>query len=211
MLDSTKILIIDDDQDILYTVREICEFCNYKVYTENSGETGYNTALRIKPDLVIVDYHMPGWDGLMTVRKIHEALPNTLIMVLTVDENQDTANKFLLAGATDFSVKPIKAPDLISRIKINLQLHEAQTHLHTKTEQSYLEKGISALTLDKIKECMRAQKNPSTIHDISAGVDLAYKTVHKYVQYLVEHNQVEIVHQYGTLGRPRNQYRLIGK
>jgi len=209
MPDTTKIVIIDDDLDILYTVSEICEFCDYKVFTANNGEDGYQLTLKEKPDLVIVDYHMPGWDGMLTVKKIHAALPNVLIMVLTVDENQEIADKFLSVGASDFSVKPIKAPDLIARIKINLQLNEMKTHMHSKTEQAYIEKGISVLTLDKIRIYLKKQLNTVTIQDVSTGVSLSYKTVHRYIQYMVDNHEVEIIHQYGTLGRPKNQYKLF--
>jgi two-component system response regulator DctR len=209
MSENTKVIVIDDNHDILFTVKEICEFCDYTVFTADKGEVGYKLALVEKPDLIIIDYHMPGWDGLLTVKKIHQSMPDVAILVLTVDENQETAEEFLKAGATDFAVKPIKAPDLIARMKINLQLKAMQSQLVSNQEQEYIEKGISALTLDKIENFMREQSQPLTIQDVSTSVELSYKTVHRYIQYLVEINRVETIHQYGTIGRPKNRYQII--
>lgn len=209
MSDKIKVIVIDDNHDILFTVKEICEYCGYKVFTVDQGEDGYKLALKEKPELIIIDYHMPGWDGLLTVKKISEALPDTAILVLTVDENQETAENFLKAGATDFAIKPIKAPDLIARMKINLQLQTIQAQHAIRQEQEFIEKGISALTLDKIEAYMRDQKTPLTIHEVSSSVQLSYKTVHRYIQYLVENHRVETIHQYGTVGRPKNRYQII--
>lgn len=209
MSENSKVIVIDNDHDILYTVKEICEYCNYTVFTADNGEEGYQLALKEKPELIVIDYHMPGWDGLFTVKKIHQVMPDIAILVLTVDENQETAELFLEAGATDFAVKPIIAPDLIARMKINLQLRSIQSNLVVKQEQDYIEKGISAKTLDLIIKYMKEQKSPVTLHDISTSVNLSYKTVHKYILYLVNNNQVETVHQYGTIGRPKNKYRIL--
>ncbi|MCH4890192.1 response regulator [Acidaminobacter sp. JC074] len=204
-----KVVVIDDNHDILFTVKEICEFCGYTVFTADQGETGYKLALKEKPQLIIIDYHMPGWDGLLTVKKITKDLPQAAILVLTVDENQETAENFLNAGATDFAIKPIKAPDLIARMKINLQLQNMQSQNTVKQEQEYIEKGISAITLEKIETFMRNENSPVTIHDVSIAVELSYKTVHRYIQYLVENNKAETIHQYGTVGRPKNRYQIL--
>ena len=209
MSEKIKVIVIDDNHDILFTVKEICEFCDYTVHTADQGEIGYKLAMKIKPDLIIIDYHMPGWDGLLTVKKIHKELPEVAILVLTVDENQETAEEFLKAGATDFAIKPIKAPDLIARMKINLQLKTMQSRLVINQEQEYIEKGISALTLGKIETFMREQKSPVTLQEVSQSVELSYKTVHRYIQYLVESNRAETIHQYGTIGRPKNRYQIL--
>jgi len=209
MSNNIKVIVIDNDHDILFTVKEVCEFCDYTVFTADRGEKGYKLALEVKPELIIIDYHMPGWDGLQTVKKIHKALPEVAILVLTVDENQETAEKFLQAGATDFAIKPIKAPDLIARMKINLQLQSMQSQQAVKQEQEYIDKGMSAITLEKIVGFMRSQSTPVTLHEVSTSVELSYKTVHKYMQYLVENKQAETIHQYGIIGRPKNRYQII--
>lgn len=208
MAETVKIVVIDDEEDILFTLKEICNFCGYEAHTANSGEAGIELVKQVKPKLVIVDYHMPGLNGLTTVKKLKSIMPELVILVLTVDERQEISDKFMAVGATDFAIKPIKAPDLIARIKVNLHIYNVQKELNEKKERVYLDKGISTATLDLIKNYIKNQDNEVTISDITKGVHLAYQTVHRYVQYMLEQEELEIVHIYGKLGRPKNRYRL---
>lgn len=208
MADKVKVVVIDDEEDILFTLKEICDFCGYEAHTANNGEDGIELVKQVKPKLVIVDYHMPGLNGLTTVKKLKSLMPELAILVLTVDERQEISDKFMAVGATDFAIKPIKAPDLIARIKVNLHIYDVQQELNAKRERVYLDKGISTATLDLIKNYIKDQENEVTISDITKGVHLAYQTVHRYVQYMLEQEELEIVHIYGKLGRPKNRYRL---
>lgn len=203
-----KILIIDDEPDILFTLKEICNYCGYEAITTTSGKEGYQIVQAQKPNMVIVDYHMPEWDGLTTVKKLNSLGYNLPILVLTVDEQQETADKFMLEGATDFSIKPIKAPDLIARIKVNLQIYEIQKQMMMKKEEIYLEKGISYATLKLITDFLQTQTEEVTFEEITIGVNLAYQTVHRYIQHLTKNDHLEVFPIYGNLGRPKNKYRL---
>ncbi|GAB6109626.1 response regulator [Fusibacter bizertensis] len=206
--ESIKILIIDDEPDILFTLKEICNYCGYEAITTTSGKEGYQMVQTLTPNMVIVDYHMPEWDGLTTVKKLSSLGLNLPILVLTVDEQQETADKFMLEGATDFSIKPIKAPDLIARIKVNLQIYEIQKQMLLKKEEIYLEKGISYATLKVITDFMQAQTEEVTFEEITIGVNLAYQTVHRYIQHLLKNDFLDVFPIYGNLGRPKNKYRL---
>ena len=204
-----KIVIIDDEQDILYTIKEICMHGGWEAVTASSGRQGYELCEIHKPSLVIVDYHMPDWDGLTTVKNIRNLDSTVSILVLTVDERQEIAEKFIAAGATDFAIKPIKSPDLISRIKMNLRISEIQKKYAAEKRQVFLDKGISPATLSIICDFLREHEDGLTIDDITGGLNLAYQTVHWYIQYLIEYKKVEIVPIYGQLGRPKNKYKLI--
>ncbi|MBF4691957.1 response regulator [Fusibacter ferrireducens] len=207
-VESVKILIIDDEPDILFTLKEICDFCGYEAITTTSGQEGYEIVKSELLNMAIVDYHMPGWDGLTTVKKLRSLKNDLPILVLTVDEQQETCDKFIAVGATDFSIKPIKAPDLISRIKVNLQICEIQKMMTAKKEEVYLEKGICEATLRHVTDFLIAQNCEVTFEEITAGVNLAYKTVHRYIQYLEKNDFLEIIPIYGNLGRPKNKYKL---
>lgn len=209
--DSPEIVIIDDEPDILYTIKEICRYGGWEAATALNGREGYELCRIFKPKLVIVDYHMPDWDGLTTVKKIRQLDNAASILILTVDERQDTAEKIIAAGATDFAVKPIKSPDLISRIKINLKIHEVQKKHAFEKKQAYIDKGISPATLSIICDYLREQKDGLTIDDIANGINLAYQTVHRYISHLLEEKEIEIVPIYGKMGRPKNKYKLLQK
>ncbi|SKA95802.1 Response regulator of citrate/malate metabolism [Caloramator quimbayensis] len=205
-----KIIIIDDEVDIQYTIKEICEYAGWEGIVAQNGKEGSELCRKIKPNLVIVDYHMPDWDGLTTVKKIREFDGTVSILVLTVDERQEIAEKFIAAGASDFALKPIRTPDLISRIKINLMINDMQKNYERERKQVFIEKGISQATLDLICDYLKSNE-ALTIDEITKGVNLAYQTVHRYIQYLLEEEIVEIMPQYGQLGRPKNKYKLSTK
>jgi two-component system, CitB family, response regulator DctR len=204
-----KIVIIDDEPDILYTIKEICLHGGWEAATASNGREGYELCKTHRPNLAIVDYHMPDWDGLTTVKKIRLLDNAVSILVLTVDERQEIAEKFIEAGATDFAIKPIKSPDLISRIKMNLRINEIQQKYIEEKHQVYIDKGISPATLSIICEYFREKGEGLTIDDITGCLNLAYQTVHRYVQYLIEEKKIEIVPIYGQIGRPKNKYKLL--
>ena len=203
-----KIVIIDDEPDIQYTIKEICLHGGWEPIIAKSAMQGYELCKTQKPNVVIVDYHMPDWDGLTTVKKIRMVNTEISILVLTVDERQEIAEKFIEAGATDFAIKPIKSPDLISRIKMNLKINEMQHNYIEEKQQMFIEKGISPATLSIISDYMKEQAEGLTIEEITKGVNLAYQTVHRYIQYLLENKGIEVVPIYGQLGRPKNKYRM---
>ncbi|MBN2897854.1 MAG: response regulator [Clostridia bacterium] len=204
----TKILIIDDEPSIVFTIQEICNVSGYEAITAMNGQDGFELVKSNDVDLVIVDYNMPGWDGLITTKKIKAHDPSLPILVLTVDEQQQTADKFMAAGANDFSIKPIKAPDLIARINVHLQIRDMQKQIKRKKEDLYIEKGISYATLLLITEYLRDQVEPVTFEDITTNVNLAYQTVHRYIKFLESNSFLEITPIYGHLGRPKNKYLL---
>ncbi|MDD3706500.1 MAG: response regulator [Clostridiaceae bacterium] len=204
-----EIVIIDDEPDILYTIKEICRYGGWEAATAPNGRQGYELCKLHKPSLAIVDYHMPDWDGLTTVKKIRQLDNAISILVLTVDERQEIAEKFIAAGATDFAIKPIKSPDLISRIKVNLRINQIQKKYISELKQVYIDKGISPATLSIICDYINEQGDGLTIDDIANGLHLAYQTVHRYISHLLEEKKIEIVPIYGQLGRPKNKYKLL--
>lgn len=206
-----KIVVIDDEPDIQYTIKEICLYGGWDAIIAESGMQGYELCKIHNPSIVIVDYHMPDWDGLTTVKKIRQLDNAVSILVLTVDERQEIAEKFIAAGATDFAIKPIKSPDLISRINMNLKINEIQKRYSEERQQIFIDKGISPATLSIICDYLKEQKEGLTIDEITAGVNLAYQTVHRYIQYLIEENKLEIIPIYGQIGRPKNKYKISSK
>ncbi len=202
-----KVLIIDDNEDIRFTVSEICDFAGWTPVTAGNGFEGAELFKSEKPDLVVVDYHMPMLDGMETIEQIRKTDRKVPIIVLTVDERQEIADEFLAIGATDFALKPIKAPDLIARIKVNLRIAQL-----LKIESGLAEdnvKGISGATQKIIIEFMKQQGEPLTIEEITEGVELAYQTVHRYLMNMVREGRVITVCDYGKVGRPKNRYRLV--
>ncbi|WP_099159918.1 response regulator [Virgibacillus ndiopensis] len=202
---STTVLIVDDNEDIRYTLNEICKFAEYNVVEASTGRQAVELCKKIIPDLVLLDYHMPNWDGLKTTKEIRYYNQRVPIIILTVDERQEIANSFLNAGATDFALKPFKAPDLLSRIRINLKI----SRLTDDKNSVFVDKGINQATLMSIKNYLLTQNNPSSINEIQQNLPIAYQTVHRYLNYLEGKGEVEVISHYGKKGRPKNMYKFI--
>ena len=201
-MENTKtILAIDDNPDILYTLEQIFKFQGWIPVLASGYAEAEEKIRKEKIDLILVDYHMPGMDGISTVREIRKKLPKTPIIVLTIEEEEAIVNRFMEAGADDYSLKPIKAIDLIARIKVHLQYHEKSQYYETH------DKGISRVTLDKLESHMRPLDDFKDIDELEEITQIKKKTLYRYLQYLLKEGRIEQEYSYGEMGRPRTLYR----
>ena len=197
-----NILIIDDNEDILYTLEEICKYQGWKALKATGYEEAkvYFSSRHI--DLIIIDYHMPELDGVTVVKEIRKNFDKIPIIVLTVEERDSIVEKFMAAGASDYALKPIKAVDLISRIKVHLQYHEK-----IRFYEDY-EKGISKVTLQKIESYLGTAESFVSAEDIEKYTEIKLKTVYRYMTYMVKSGKVNTEYSYQDSGRPKITYKL---
>ena len=196
------ILAIDDNQDILFTLMAIGETFGWKVCAESDSRLAVERVRKLEPDLILVDYHMPGQDGLSTVRHIRSQNRTVPIIVLTVDERQEIADLFLEAGANDFANKPIKVADLATRIRVHINIRQQQ--------ESYTrDKGINSGTLEIVCACCQKFARPFLAEEVVESSGLAYQTVVRYLQYLQDQKRLQSSSHYGKVGRPKKKYQLV--
>ena len=101
-MESVKtILAIDDNRDILYTLEQIFNFQGWRPLLANGYEEADKLIKKEKIDLILVDYHMPGVDGISAVKEIRKKLPKVPIIVLTIEEEDRIVSKIMAAGADD--------------------------------------------------------------------------------------------------------------
>lgn len=123
-----KILLIDDEQDILEILSYNLEKEGYEVHTATNGKEGIEKAREMVPDLILLDVMMPEKDGIETcedLRKIPE-LQKTLIVFLSARSEEFSQLAGFQAGANDYIVKIIKPKVLISKVNALLQLTSNQ-------------------------------------------------------------------------------------
>lgn len=202
----TKILAVDDEQDILYTLKAIGKTMGWEVYTAADGITAVEKIKSQKPDLVLLDYHMPKQDGLTTVKAIRTINKIVPIIILTVDERQEVADKFMDSGASDFATKPIKVPDLVARIRIHLQLLQK---MREAAGNLTICKGINEVTLELVRNYCNSTEGYFFTEDVADNVGLAYQTAVRYLQYLQGVKELVAVSDYGKVGRPRKKFQHI--
>ena len=126
--EETRILLVDDEDDVLeflsYNIRKE----GYQVYTANNGIKGLQKAIEIIPHLIILDVMMPEMDGIETCREIKQVpqLENTIIVFLTARGEDYSQIAGFDAGADDYVTKPVKPRLLVSRIKALLRRHRSE-------------------------------------------------------------------------------------
>lgn len=201
-----KILIMDNDESLRYMLTEFCKHAQWESDTAENGREGVEKFLSNDYDVILVDYHMPEMDGLQTVREIRKHNQNIPILILTVDERQEVADRFLEEGATDFALKPVKAPDLISRIKLHAQIANMK-NVHEEEEDVFTVKGISKGTLNSVSGFMKEQREAISVDMISKQIGLAYPTVYRYLMHLLEEGKVKQVVSHQRIGRPKKLYK----
>ncbi|MFC0250317.1 diguanylate cyclase [Massilia consociata] len=127
------ILIVDDAPASLGLLQDILQGQGYRTFVATSGERALDLAQRIQPDLILLDVMLPGLDGLETCSRLKHQAATADIPVIFVSACSDTAD--IVAGfehgAADYIAKPLRLPEVCSRVRAQLQIRSAsQSHTH---------------------------------------------------------------------------------
>jgi two-component system, OmpR family, alkaline phosphatase synthesis response regulator PhoP len=129
MAKTPRILIVDDDPDIVELLEYNLQKDGYEVLSASDGEAGLDLAQIFKPDLILLDIMMPKLNGIEAasrIRKVPE-LKNVLILFLTARSEEYSEVAAFKVGADDYIVKPIKPQALLGRLKALLR-RDAQSN-----------------------------------------------------------------------------------
>jgi two-component system nitrogen regulation response regulator GlnG len=106
----SKLLLIDDEEDVRYSIQRIFDSPDIELATAASGEEGLKVIPKFKPDLVLMDVRMGGMTGLETLRKIRATEPKLLVILMTAYGTTQTAIEAMKLGAYDYLLKPFDIP-----------------------------------------------------------------------------------------------------
>ena len=122
-----RILIADDDPDIVQFVRVNLELEGFEVATAGDGKEALARVIEDPPDLVLLDIMMPEMDGLSALRRMraHPAAANTSVILLTARALPDDRVAGLELGADDYVTKPFDVEELMARVKAVLRRSQA--------------------------------------------------------------------------------------
>ena len=123
MKDNIKILVVDDEEDILEFLSYNLRAEGYDVIVADNGVLAIELAKQQQPSLIILDVQMPDMDGITTCEKIREIpyLKETVITFLTARSEDYSQIAGFEAGADDYITKPIRPKVLVSRVKALLK------------------------------------------------------------------------------------------
>lgn len=114
-----KILLVDDEPDILEIIRFNLEKVGYQIKTASNGLDAIKVSIKFIPHLIILDVMMPDLDGIETCERLRqdERLQETIIMFLTARGEDYSYVAAFDAGADDYVTKPVKPKVLVSKVK----------------------------------------------------------------------------------------------
>jgi len=127
-----RMLVVDDDADFRWVISNVLRDAGYKVDTAEDGRHALHFLQIAIPHLILLDYRMPGMDGLSLAAEIKKKHPAMPILIITAYAEVDVAIKAIRMGIYDYVIKPVNNQDLISKIERALekqQLTEEINHL----------------------------------------------------------------------------------
>ncbi len=124
-----KILIVEDEPDMVTGLRDNFELEGYKVIVARDGEEGLKKALEEKPDLIVLDLMLPKMSGLDVCRNLRKSSFNQPILMLTARGQELDKVLGLEVGADDYITKPFGLNELLARVRAHLRraTHEVST------------------------------------------------------------------------------------
>jgi two-component system, OmpR family, alkaline phosphatase synthesis response regulator PhoP len=149
-MSTEKILLVDDDQDILEFLGYNIKKEGFNVETASNGKDAIEVAKKFKPDLIILDVMMPEMDGMETCHQMRNMpmLKDTLIIFLTARGEDYSQIAGFDAGADDYITKPIKPRVLVSKVRAILRRKGS-----TQAEESAIE--ANGVSIDRERYLMK--------------------------------------------------------
>ena len=197
MPDETKwrILLIDDEQDILDVLGMTLLDAGYHVTSATDGEAGLTACAEHPPHIVITDIRMPRMDGIQVLGRLKEDYPNIEVIVATAFGEMELAVKALQLDASDFITKPIAAEALMVAIERAKQRFNTRKKLRDYT--SFLEEGLSETTQELLETYTYQQKLIESSMDgiLGCNADDLVITFNRSMERMFGHAKKDVLHQ----------------
>lgn len=117
------VLVAEDNKTNLFVLRALLSKVGLKIHHAENGKQAVEMALALKPDLILMDMHMPVMDGLEATQQIrmNQDIKNVPIVAVTADAFKEKRHKALERGLSDYLVKPINMPELLTVLRTYLE------------------------------------------------------------------------------------------
>ncbi len=167
-----KILVVDDEQDLVKLVRFNLEKDGYKVISAFNGEDALFLARKERPALIILDLMLPGIDGLEVCKKLKadQELTNIAIIMLTAKGEESDITVGLKLGADDYVTKPFSPKELVARVQAVLRRAKISS-----TTKDYIEIDDLIINMHKHEVTIKNEIIPLTLTEFKILHQLASK------------------------------------
>lgn len=102
-----NLLIVDDETEICDFLKSFFEERDFEVRTANSGEEAIGLVAKVQPQVVLLDVHMPGMDGMRALREIKSGFPKVKVIMVTALETREKIEEAMRLGADNYITKPL--------------------------------------------------------------------------------------------------------
>jgi DNA-binding NtrC family response regulator len=160
------VLIVEDERVLAEAMSDYLARHGFETAVAGSGEAALDAVHRSEPDLVVLDYQLPGMDGVEVLREIRQRAPQAAVVMLTAHGNVKTAVEAMRAGAFDYLTKPIDLEELA------LVLGRAGSHARLERELHLLQgAGTRGAPGERIVGTSEATRNLRAQVERLAGLD----------------------------------------
>ncbi len=144
-MSATRILVVDDDDDIRGLLRTLLERAGHEVSDASDGRDGLRELFAGSPDLVILDVAMPALDGWATLERIRE-VSDVPVLMLTARDAEVERVRGLKGGADDYVVKPFGRQELVARVDVLLRRPRSraaqETYADSRLSVSFAQRAV---------------------------------------------------------------------
>jgi two-component system NtrC family sensor kinase len=129
-----NILVVDDDDDVRTIISAVMASADYDVREASSGVDALSIITEREPDLILLDYMMPGLSGLEVCQKLRQLPGGSFIPVIMLTARTELHDKLagLASGADDYVTKPFQHEELLARVRAHLRIRELSRSLQQK-------------------------------------------------------------------------------
>ncbi|MBP6863634.1 MAG: response regulator [Candidatus Didemnitutus sp.] len=134
---SQTLLVVDDVPANLALLVDAAGAAGYRVLLAESGERALRLTTKVRPDLILLDWGMPGLDGFETCRRLRADPERREIPVIFLTARDDVLDKVagLEAGAVDYVTKPIQPAEVLARVRVHLELRRLRVELQEEVRR----------------------------------------------------------------------------
>ncbi len=185
-----KILVIEDNVDMLQNIAEILELANYEVLQAADGKQGITMARTYQPDLILCDIMMPGLDGygVLKVLSSDEKTQKIPFIFLTAKSTLEDMRRGMNLGADDYITKPFDESQLLNAIETRLERYRKIREEDTPASEERRSSPLSLLFNERrAKELLLEQELVGVPHQYRRGDYIFIEDSYpRYVYYVVE-------------------------
>src|SRR5512143_3577250 len=175
-----KILVVDDEPDIVTVLSKILEMAGHSVSKAYSGSEAVQMAKEEEPSLMLLDYMMPDINGLDVLRAVKEFSPDIYVVMVTGRGSEEVAATVMKAGASDYVIKPFVKDQILSVVRDTLKVRQAEiTARRLQNELQDLNRELEHKVDERTKDLMATQERLIQQHNLASLGEMSGGMAHE--------------------------------